>query len=662
MLLRVCQHVSTGPRTMSLVGYLSVGLSLFLSGPHLVWAWQQEVKSDLAPPIAVTAVPLGTAPTETPPTPTSTRPSANTGPVVDVESTAQEQTQATLRHGLQIEPVAVTITDVRVSTFQDIAPGTTSTDELSTRLGQPQATTTRNNKPVQIFQVGPFPRVEFLLDQEMVVEIAIHLSAPTPAKVISQQLDIARFIPAAQFDAAGEIVGTIYPERGVRFEFVNGNIDQVERIVLQPIEATPFVARAEQNDTYDYRLQLADLRYAQRLEPDNTKAIWLESILLQQMGKYGQSLALSQQAFEITKDPEFSLTYAESLLANEEYQQASDKAGVIAANQNLPPLLRARAEIVLGNAAASGPLRNFERAIEHHLMAIRLASQLEASPEISLRRAALRILVQAHLACALDVARGNWQRKSDVVPKWLASAREISVRYLQETNGSPLIELQIHDTALAVAAELDGLLDPTTSLQQMSGRCQTVMNQFDDALHKQQIQWQLAAALFNAARAARSRGDLAQAREWGERATVLFQLGGAHRDPTPARQYLQARAHFLVGTLYAIPENKHLQATRWYEQAVQQFPETLPPSASHEIGIHGERLVSMGISFWAIGDSQRAVALTQTGMEQMEQAVQTGFLPPAAMAVAYRNLAAMHRELGNADTAATFTGKAEQAR
>ena len=50
MLFRVCQHVSTGHRNMSRVGYLSLGLALFLSGPHLVWAWQQEVKSDPAPP------------------------------------------------------------------------------------------------------------------------------------------------------------------------------------------------------------------------------------------------------------------------------------------------------------------------------------------------------------------------------------------------------------------------------------------------------------------------------------------------------------------------------------------------------------------------------------------------------------------------------------
>ncbi|MBB75720.1 MAG: hypothetical protein CMJ75_14540 [Planctomycetaceae bacterium] len=662
MLFRVCQHVSNAHRTIARVGQLSLGLAMFLSGPHLLWAWQQEVKTDLEPAIAVTAVPLGTAPTETHPTPNATLPPVKTDSGADLESTANEQQQAILRHGLQIAPIAVTITDVRVSTFQDIAPGTTNADELSTKLGQPQQTTTRNDKSVHIFQVGPFPRVEFLLDQDMVIEIAIHLSAPTPAKVIAEQLDIARFIPAAQFDAGGEAVGTIYPERGVRFEFTNGSIDQVERIVLQPIEASPFVDRAEQNDKFDYRLQLADLRYARRLEPANTKAIWLESILLQQMGKYAQSLALSRQAVEITKDPEFGLTYAESLLANEQYQQAIDQARLIAADQDLPPLLRARAEIVLGNATASSPLRNFERAIEHHLLAIRLASQLETNPEISLRREALRILVQAHLACALDVARGNWQRKSDVAPKWLASAREISVRFLQKTHGSPLIELQIHATTLAVAAELDGLLDPTTSLQQMSGRCQTVLNQFDDALHKQQIQWQLAAALFNAARAARSRGNLAQAREWGERATVLFQLGGEHRDPTPARQYLQAKAHYLVGTLYAIPENKHLPATRWYEQAVQQFPKTLPQSASHEIGVHGERLVSMGISFWAIGDPQRALALTESGMAQMEQAVQNGFLPPTAMAVAYRNLAAMHRELGNADMATTFTSKAEQAR
>ena len=662
MLFRVFQQVPIAHRTTAHTGRLSLALALVLSGPHILWAWQQKVTGDVETPVAVTAVPLGTVPTETPVTPIIASPTIGNVSIPDAESTATEQTQATLQQSLQIEPVVVTVTDVRVSTFQDIAPGATNSDELTAKLGQPQATISRNNKTVHIYQVGPFPRVEFLFEKEVVVEIAIHLSAPTPAKVIAEQLGITRFIPTAKFDSGGEMVGTIYPERGVRFELANGSLDQVERILLQPIESAPFVDRAEQNEKFNYRLQLADLQYAQRLEPGNAKAIWLESILLSRIGQHAQSLALSQQAFEITKDPEFGLTHAESLVINEQYQQASERADLIAADQDLPPLLRARAEIVLGNAAASGRLRNFERAIEHHLRAIRLASELEANPEISLRREALRVLVESHLACALDVARGNWQRKSDVVPKWLTSAREISTRFLQETHGSPLIELQIHATTLAVAAELDGILDPTTSLQQMSDHCQTLMNQFDDALHKQQIQWQLATALFNAARAARARGNLAQAREWGERATVLFQLGGENRDLSPARQYLQAQAYFLVGTLYAIPENKHLQATQWYEQAVQHFPETLPESARHEVGIHGERWISMGISFWAVGDPQRAVSLTQRGMEQMEQAVQAGLLAPAAMAVAYRNLAAMHRELGNSDMAATFTSKAEQAR
>ena len=295
-------------------------------------------------------------------------------------------------------------------------------------------------------------------------------------------------------------------------------------------------------------------------------------------------------------------------------------------------------------------------------MAIRLASKLETNPEISLRRQALRILVEAHLACANDVSRGNWQRKSVVVPKWLATARELATRYVQETQGSHLIDLQIHAATLAAAAELVGHLDPANTVQQMSYRSQLIIRQADDPLYKQQIQWQLASALFSAARASRSRGNLPQAREWGERAVVLLELGGKNRDLTPDRKYLQAKARFLVGTLFAIPENNHVLAVGWYEQALRDFPDLLPDSAAHELGLQGERFVSMGISFWATGHAERAVQLTERGTEWMERAVQSGLLAPRALAVAYGNLAAMYRELGDPDKAATFTSKADQIR
>ena len=647
-----------GPRVVRLLATLGC----LISGTSALPAGQGMDDCDIEIPITVPAVPLGTPSVETPPEPLSVGPTTDAAPARQSKIAANEQAWAVLHQGLQIEPAAITITDVRVSTFQDIAPGTTSVEELTARLGDSVEVTTRNDHPVHIFQVGPFPRVEFLVKDEKVIEIGIQLSAPTAAMAIAEQLDIERFVPAAVFNQAGAQIGIVYPERGVRFEFADGARDNVERIVLQPIDAAPFVHRAEQDRGFHYRLRLADLRYARRLDPQNSKAMWMEARILSQMGNHERSLALAKQASELTDDPEFDLTYAVSLFEMEQFSKAREQADLIAADDSLPPLLRARAKILLGDLFAKGPVREFERAIEHHLMAIRLASKLEANPEISLRRQALKILVQAHLACATDVAQGNWQRKIEVVPKWLATARELAARYVHETQGTQLIDLQIHSATLSAAAELVGNLDPANSLQQMSDRSQLVIDQAKDPFYKQQIQWQLASALLNAARATRARGNFQQAREWGERAAVLFELGGKHRDPTPEHRYLQAKARFLVGTLYAIPENNHQQAIDWYHRALRDFPETLPASAAHEVGLQGERFVSMGISFWATGHSDHAVQLTERGTEWMERAVQAGLLVPQALAVAYGNLAAMYRELGEPDMAATFTSKAEQIR
>jgi hypothetical protein len=80
----------------------------------------------------------------------------------------------------------------------------------------------------------------------------------------------------------------------------------------------------------------------------------------------------------------------------------------------------------------------------------------------------------------------------------------------------------------------------------------------------------------------------------------------------------------------------------------------LPNAATAEIGRHGETLVSMGVSYWSVGQREKAVVLTQKGIAMMEQGVRQGRLDHSSLGIPYHNLAAMHRQLGAGDLADHF--------
>ena len=72
------------------------------------------------------------------------------------------------------------------------------------------------------------------------------------------------------------------------------------------------------------------------------------------------------------------------------------------------------------------------------------------------------------------------------------------------------------------------------------------------------------------------------------------------------------------------------------------------------MGRHGESFVSMGVSYWEIGQHEKAVSLTQKGITWMEEAVKQGLLARSSLVVPYNNLSAMHRKLGSNEKANHF--------
>jgi hypothetical protein len=65
---------------------------------------------------------------------------------------------------------------------------------------------------------------------------------------------------------------------------------------------------------------------------------------------------------------------------------------------------------------------------------------------------------------------------------------------------------------------------------------------------------------------------------------------------------------------------------------------------------HGDALVSMGVSYWEMGQRDRAYDLTKAGAELVEQGVNEKLLAADAMDVPMHNLEAMNRALGKVET------------
>ena len=66
----------------------------------------------------------------------------------------------------------------------------------------------------------------------------------------------------------------------------------------------------------------------------------------------------------------------------------------------------------------------------------------------------------------------------------------------------------------------------------------------------------------------------------------------------------------------------------------------------------------MGVSHWEIGNKDKAIELTKRGLKSVQAAVSEGTSTSASLAIAYSNLATMHRQIGKDAEAKKFASLA----
>jgi tetratricopeptide (TPR) repeat protein len=557
------------------------------------------------------------------------------------------------------DPVGSGPAEVQVASFKGVTPGVTTADEVEQSWGAPNAITQQGNTLVQSFTVEPFERVEVAYFDGRVSSLVIRFDRDFPADVIAEQLGLTGIQPVLISNELGEILGQVYPERGVLFAFAPSDSPgkpsmRVGQVVLEPITAEPFVIRAETFIDSQPELALRDVEQTLLLDPTSARAHWLQARLMVIAGEYEQAELAGGEAVRLEpQNARYRVTHARILGLLDRLAEASQEAQQAVNSSQRRPHIKARALCLLGDLAASGSEPDYKTAIQFHMQAIEEADALSADPHPAIRLVAKEVLVDAHLGAAHDVAWGTWTQKDVAVSRWLAQAEAFAEDLVENEGRSEELQFRVSTRALAACVAVRGELDPDYWVNQALRTGRQLIAETDDPFRKAQIQWGLGMALYDALQTYQMCNDHDTALKYGELAIQYLEQSRQHNLSSNAA-YLLGRLCFRLGAVHAIRDGNHPLAVTWFDKALGLLSDIPADEASGEIGRDGESFVSMGVSYWEAGQHDKAVELTRRGLDLIQQAVEQGILDEAALAVPYNNLASMNRQLGHETQADEF--------
>ncbi|HEY2147461.1 MAG TPA: hypothetical protein VGH32_05965, partial [Pirellulales bacterium] len=197
--------------------------------------------------------------------------------------------------------------------FKGITPGVSTSDELTKLWGEGATGAGQDGPTHLVYKIEPYRRVEVTLADGKVAVISVRLEKPFEPEALAKQLHLGDSISVTVFDDAGAPLGQAIPERGILLSFAPGT-KLVTQMLLEPIDAEPFVLRAANETDAAPRRALRDLDFAMSLDPRLAKALAVRSQILAASGRYDDALGSIQAAIELdSKDLSHLLAKAEIL-------------------------------------------------------------------------------------------------------------------------------------------------------------------------------------------------------------------------------------------------------------------------------------------------------------------------------------------------------------
>jgi tetratricopeptide (TPR) repeat protein len=569
------------------------------------------------------------------------------------------------------EIVAPSATVVEAVTFHGITPGISVRSEVLSDWSQPLSADT--TAPTLNFQFEGLKAVAVNFNGDKVESIAITLekTAPVSEMIASMQLEGVRPVTISQESKSK--TSRAYPERGVVLTLFStaglavatdeaeSSEDQVSAVLLEVVKPKLFLQRAKETAKTNLLQSIADLEQVVTLERKSPDAKYLLSCHNLAIGKAVTAERYAAEAVEIEPmNHEFRLQWAKCLGKLARYDRAVAEAKKVLELPGVGQLQRAEAMEEMGQLAALGSSEVSERAIQLHGKAIEIADTLANSEDAETRHAAQCVLIDAHLAIATQIAQGNFQDKNQAVPQWIERASALAEALIDEDSSYLPRRLQVAVSALAAATNLEKPINPKLWVEEAEETVKFLQDEAPDTLISSQYDWQLGLAYLHAADIEHLRSDAASAKKFGKLAEAKLSELARQRDELPDTGYTMGRLYFQIGAVYAVHEEDHTNACKWYDQAVDLLLNPVPVTTLAVPQQHGDALVSMGVSYWRTNDKERAVELTLAGVELIEEAVDAGLLGSTSLSVPYENLSAMYQALGKAEPAARYQGLARK--
>ncbi len=549
------------------------------------------------------------------------------------------------------------------SRFQGVMPGVTPHSKIVELLGKPRAKIETGGRVVNVYAIEPYDRVGIVLRGDVADSIHLHYKQPLNLKQAASELGLDPATAVTQTTSAAHEFLLTWPDEGISLHFQrSAGVDVVSRVAFTTAQPDAFLLRGLNRQWRDYNGALHDARAVQSLDPRREEAYRLEAQVALRMGQTAvakKAIAAARAVTSATID--LLLLQVQVATAANELDGLMRQIRAIRNDVQLPALTRAKAAFAMGqiNTKLSSP--NYKQAFSFHSEANQRARELLKSSELAEQFGALELMVNAHLAIAHDIAYGEYtaEEQNRAVPKWIELSWKFTAHLLANNYHDQALGLDVCRSSLELLKKLgksvplevweERITQQTASVLQLKGTSTEFMDH---------MRWQQAMALYHATIIARQGKDGNRVQQLGLAAYQLFRgpltatTKTNHWDSIPTKAAMIGLCYTL-GSVEAIDNLDHVKAIQWYGQAlqyldtpnIQQFAAEHSTNQAIGLGWHGERLVSMGLSYWSTGNKTQGLRLTQQGIAWIETAVRDHGFPNHHLKIPYSNLAVMTKSL-----------------
>ncbi len=582
-------------------------------------------------------------------------------PAADEPAPAADEKPPQVTAPVAATPDEMPTLSIDPASFRGVHPGKTTRAELLAAWGAGEALNRDDGGSGFAWKIDPFERIEVTLEADTVAAILVKLAEPVAVPDLARQLEIADIRTVTIFDDQGVSIGEVYPERGVILSVKPGT-QAATAIMIEPLDPESFVLRAEGEIDSCSAYAVADLNQALNMDPRHVRAQRLLLGIASEQGKWNQALKLAETANALDADDAWTqLKHAGALLALDRAVEARAVVAAVQSRENQSPLAAAQAERLLGRVALAGRTPDHQAAVQHFAEAIRRAAPLLVKRTPAVQSAAREVMLDAHLGTALAIARGTWQQKSRVIPKWIARGEALVTECKGPESERQRLELQLCRGALAASAGCAEAGEPLPWVKRMLELRDRMDATVADPWRRRQIDWEVGQGLADALAAAQKRGDAADLLDNATLTVAYLERGAEQRELTPAERKQMGELMFRIGIMHSLQRGDHATAVTWFDRTVPLWEGNGDFARDGELGRLGEAYVSMAISYWQVDRREDALALSRHGVDLMVTAVDESQMEERSLAVAYGNLSTMYAEEGDDEQSKAFAEMASRA-